>query len=207
MSELLIPMVVEQTSRGERSFDLFSRLLRERIVFCGTPIDDNVANLICAQLLFLESEDPEADVHMYINSPGGAMTGLFAIYDTMQYLRPAVATYCMGMAASAAAVLLASGQAGKRYVLPHARVLIHQPHGQIPHAQAVDIDLAAREILRQRDLMEEILVRHTGRSRERISGDLDRDYIMGAVEARDYGMVDEVLSPEQARALTRATAR
>lgn len=194
MTELLVPVVVEQTSRGERSFDLFSRLLRDRIVFCGTPIDDAVANLLCAQLLYCESEDPEADVHLYINSPGGGTTALLAIYDTMQYLRPDVSTVCMGMAASAAAVLLAAGTPGKRFALPNSRVLIHQPHGQIPNGQAVDLGLAAEEILRQQTLLEEILARHTGQDRETIHRDTDRDRIMSADEARDYGLIDEVVA-------------
>lgn len=190
----LVPTVVEETSRGERAFDLYSRLLSERIVFVGAPIDDALANLVCAQLLYCESEDPDADVRLYVNSPGGSVTSCFAIYDTMQYLRCDVSTTCMGLAASAAAVLLASGAPGKRYALPNARVLIHQPHGQIPESQAVDIGIAAEEILRQRRLVEDVLARHTGRDIEDVSRDIDRDRIMGAEEAKAYGLIDEVVT-------------
>jgi ATP-dependent Clp protease protease subunit len=189
----LVPTVIEQTNRGERAFDIYSRLLKERIVFLGTPIDDTVSNLMIAQLLHLESEDPDKDIAIYINSPGGEITGLFAIYDTMQYIKPDVSTICVGQAASAAAVLLASGAAGKRYVLPHARILIHQPHGGAS-GQAVDIAIQAKEITRMRELLDNILAHHTGQDVEKIAGDTDRDFIMSALEARDYGIVDEVIS-------------
>ena len=188
-----VPYVVEQTSRGERVFDIYSRLLRERIVILGTAIDDVVANTIMAQILFLESEDPEKDIHLYINSPGGSITALFAIYDTMQYVRADVSTICVGQAASAAAVLLAAGTKGKRYTLPHARVLIHQPHGGA-EGQAVDIEIQAKEIVRYRKLLDEILAWHTGQSLEKIAHDTDRDYILTAEEAKAYGIVDEVVS-------------
>jgi len=189
----LVPTVIEQTNRGERAFDIYSRLLKERIIFLGTPIDDTVSNLMIAQLLHLESEDPDKDIAIYINSPGGEITGLFAIYDTMQYIKPDVSTICVGQAASAAAVLLASGAAGKRYVLPHARILIHQPHGGAS-GQAVDIAIQAKEITRMRELLDNILAHHTGQEVEKIAGDTDRDFIMSALEARDYGIVDEVIS-------------
>ncbi|HEX9823680.1 MAG TPA: ATP-dependent Clp endopeptidase proteolytic subunit ClpP [Actinomycetota bacterium] len=193
MKDYLVPIVIEQTNRGERSFDIYSRLLNERIVFLGTPVDDQVANLIMAQMLHLESEDPDKDVNLYINSPGGDITSLFAIYDTMQYIKPDVSTICMGQAASAAAVLLASGAAGKRYALPHSRVLIHQPHGQAG-GQAVDIEIQAREILRYRKLLDEILAQHTGQTLEKVSKDTDRDFIMTADAAKEYGIIDEVIS-------------
>ena len=193
-------MVVEQTSRGERSFDIYSRLLNERIIFLGTPIDDQIANLIAAQLLHLESEDPDKDISIYINSPGGEITGLFAIYDTMQYIKPDVSTICIGQAASAAAVLLASGTPGKRYALPHARILIHQPHGGAS-GQAVDIELQAKEIIRMRELLDSILAHHTGQSAEKIAHDTDRDFIMSAPEAKDYGMVDEILTNRELTAV------
>jgi ATP-dependent Clp protease protease subunit len=193
MRDYLVPIVIEQTSRGERSFDIYSRLLKERIVFLGTEIDDHVANLVMAQLLHLESEDPEKDVYLYINSPGGSITAMFAIYDTMQYIRPDVSTICMGQAASAAAVLLAAGAPGKRFALPHARVLIHQPHGTAG-GQAVDIQIQAREILRYRELLDEILAKHTGQPLEKIRKDTDRDFIMTAEEAREYGIVDQVIT-------------
>jgi ATP-dependent Clp protease protease subunit len=189
----LVPTVVEQTNRGERAFDIYSRLLKERIIFLGTPIDDTVANLMMAQLLHLESEDPDKDISIYINSPGGEITGLFAIYDTMQYIKPDVSTICIGQAASAAAVLLASGTPGKRYALPHARILIHQPHGGAS-GQAVDIELQAKEIVRMRELLDSILAYHTGQAVEKIAHDTDRDFIMSAPEAKDYGMVDEILT-------------
>jgi ATP-dependent Clp protease protease subunit len=188
-----VPYVTETTNRGEKTWDLFSRLLKDRIVFLGTPIDDTVANLISAQLLHLESEDPDKDISLYINSPGGEITGLFAVYDTMQYIKPDVHTICFGQAASAAAVLLASGTAGKRFALPHARVLIHQPHGGAA-GQAADIEIQAKEIKRMRDLLDEILAHHTGQQIERISRDTDRDFIMSADEAKEYGMIDEVIS-------------
>jgi ATP-dependent Clp protease protease subunit len=193
MSDSLVPIVIEQTSRGERSFDLYSRLLKDRIVFLGTPIDDTVANLVTAQLIHLESEDPEKDINLYINSPGGSSTALLGIYDTMQYVRSDVSTICMGQAASAAAVILAAGARGKRFALPHARILMHQPHGELG-GQAVDIDIHAREILRQRHLVDEILARHTGQPLERITQDTDRDFILTAEQSRDYGVVDEVIS-------------
>ncbi|HEY3375765.1 MAG TPA: ATP-dependent Clp endopeptidase proteolytic subunit ClpP [Candidatus Aquicultor sp.] len=196
MSEIrnqLVPMVVEQTARGERAYDIYSRLLNERIVFLGTPIDDNVANLIIAQLLHLESEDPDKDISVYINSPGGVVTAGLAIYDTMQYIKPDVSTICIGQAASAAAVLLTAGAQGKRYALPNARVLIHQPHGGAS-GQAIDIDIQAREILRMRKALDEILAKHTGQTVEKIHDDTDRDYIMTAEEAKAYGIVDEVVT-------------
>jgi len=193
ISNYLVPVVVEQTSRGERSFDIYSRLLKERIVFLGTPIDDNVGNLIMAQLLHLESEDPEKDINLYINSPGGDITALFAIYDTMQYIKPDVSTIVMGQAASAAAVLLLAGTRGKRYALPHSRVLLHQPHGGA-QGQAVDIEIQAKEILRYRKLLDELMAKHTGQNIEKVSKDTDRDYILTAEEAVAYGVVDEVIT-------------
>ena len=188
----LVPTVIEQTNRGERAFDIYSRLLKERIVFLGTPIDDSIANLIMAQLLHLESEDPDKDINLYINSPGGEITSLFAIYDTMQYIKPDITTICMGQAASAAAVLLAAGTKGKRYSLPHARVLLHQPWGQ-GGGQAADIEIQAREILKQRDLLNKILAHHAGQPIEKVEKDTDRDFILSADEARDYGIIDEVI--------------
>jgi ATP-dependent Clp protease protease subunit len=191
--DYLVPTVVEQTSRGERAFDLYSRLLKERIIFLGTPIDDAVANLLMAQLIHLESEDPDKDISLYINSPGGEITALMAIYDTMQYIKPAVQTICIGQAASAAAVLLAAGTNGKRYALPHARILIHQPHGGAS-GQAVDIEIQAKEIIRMRQLLDQILAHHTGQSVEKVGTDTDRDFIMSADEAKEYGIVDEILT-------------
>ena len=191
--DYLVPTVVEQTSRGERAFDLYSRLLKERIIFLGTPIDDAVANLLMAQLIHLESEDPDKDISLYINSPGGEITALMAIYDTMQYIKPAIQTICIGQAASAAAVLLAAGTPGKRYALPHARILIHQPHGGAS-GQAVDIEIQAKEITRMRQLLDEILAHHTGQPVEKVGTDTDRDFIMSATEAKDYGIVDEILT-------------
>ena len=192
-SAYMVPMVVEQTSRGERAFDLYSRLLKERIIFLGTPIDDAVANLLMAQLIHLESEDPDKDVSLYINSPGGEITALMAIYDTMQYIKPAIQTICIGQAASAAAVLLAAGTPGKRYALPHARILIHQPHGGAS-GQAVDIEIQAKEITRMRELLDQILAHHTGQPVEKVATDTDRDFIMSADEAKGYGIVDEILT-------------
>ena len=189
----LVPTVIEQTNRGERAFDIYSRLLKERIIFLGTPIDDTVANLMMAQLLHLESEDPDKDISIYINSPGGEITGLFAIYDTIQYIKPDVSTICIGQAASAAAVLLAAGAKGKRFELPHSRILIHQPHGGAS-GQAVDIAIQAKEITRMRELLDNILAYHTGQPVEKIAGDTDRDFIMSAIEAKEYGIVDEILS-------------
>lgn len=188
----LVPTVVESSSRGERAYDLYSRLLRERIIFLGTPIDDTIANLICAQMLFLESEDPDKDINLYINSPGGDITGLLAIYDAMKYIKPDVSTFCFGQAASAAAVLLAAGTTGKRFALPHARVLLHQPWGGVG-GQASDIEIQAREILRMKDMLNSMLANDTGQSVERITKDTDRDFIIGADEAVEYGLIDEVL--------------
>jgi ATP-dependent Clp protease, protease subunit len=191
--DYLVPTVVEQTSRGERAFDLYSRLLKERIIFIGTPIDDAVANLLMAQLIHLESEDPDKDISLYINSPGGEITALLAIYDTMQYIKPAIQTICIGQAASAAAVLLTAGTPGKRYALPHARILIHQPHGGAS-GQAVDIEIQAKEITRMRELLDQILAHHTGQPVEKVATDTDRDFIMSANEAKEYGIVDEILT-------------
>jgi ATP-dependent Clp protease protease subunit len=189
----LIPSVIEQTPRGEREWGIFSRLLKDRIVFLGEPIDDYVANIVIAQLLFLESEDPDKDIHLYINSPGGVVTAGLAIYDTMQYVRCPVSTICIGQAASMSALLLTAGAKGKRFTLPHARILIHQPLGGF-HGQASDIDIQAREILKMREKLNEILHFHTGQPLEKIQNDTDRDYYMGAMEARDYGIIDEVIS-------------
>jgi ATP-dependent Clp protease, protease subunit len=188
----VVPTVIEQTNRGERAFDIYSKLLKERIVFLGTPIDDTVANLIMAQLLHLEAEDADKDINLYINSPGGEITGLFAIYDTMQFIKPEIATYCMGQAASAAAVLLAAGTRGKRHSLPHARILIHQPYGGAA-GQAADIEIQAKEITRMRELLERVLAHHTGQPIDKVAKDTDRDFIMSADEARDYGLIDEVI--------------
>jgi len=188
----LVPTVVEQSNRGERAYDLYSRLLKENIIFLGTPIDDTIANLVCAQLLHLESENPDKDINIYINSPGGDITALFAIYDTMQYIKPDISTICFGQAASAAAVLLAAGAHGKRLALPHSRILLHQPYAGA-QGQATDIELAAKEILRLRELLEEILAMHTGQPIERLHGDTDRDFVMTAAEAREYGIIDEVI--------------
>jgi ATP-dependent Clp protease protease subunit len=193
MKDYLVPVVVEQTSRGERSFDIYSRLLKERIVFLGTPIDDNVGNLIMAQLLHLESEDPDKDINLYINSPGGDITALFAIYDTMQYVKCDVSTTVMGQAASAAAVLALAGAKGKRFALPHSRILLHQPHGGA-QGQAVDIEIQAKEIIRYRQLLDQLISEHTGQPLEKVSKDTDRDYILTASEAVDYGVVDEVIT-------------
>ena len=197
MQNYLVPVVVEQTNRGERSYDIYSRLLKDHIIFLGTDIDDNVANLMNAQLLFLEHENPDQDINIYINSPGGSITALLAMYDTMQYIKPDVSTIVMGQAASAAAVLLAAGARGKRYGLPHSRVLIHQPSGGAG-GQAVDIEIQAREILRYRRLLDEILADHTGQSVEKISKDSDRDFIMTAEEAKAYGIIDEVITSRSA---------
>jgi ATP-dependent Clp protease protease subunit len=192
-NDYLVPVVVEQTSRGERSFDIYSRLLKERIVFLGTPIDDNVGNLIMAQLLHLESEDPDKDISLYINSPGGVITSLFAIYDTMQYIKPDVSTIVMGQAASAAAVLLLAGAKGKRFALPHSRVLLHQPHGGA-EGQAVDIEIHAREIIRSRRLLDRIVSEHTGQDLDKITRDTDRDFILTAEDALEYGVIDEIIT-------------
>jgi len=190
----LVPMVVEQTNRGERAYDIFSRLLKDSIIFIGTSIDDTVANLVIAQMLFLEAEDPERDILLYINSPGGVISAGLAIYDTMQFIKPDVQTYCIGQAASMAAVLLTAGAKGKRFSLPNSRILIHQPWMSGLAGQASDIDIHAREILRQRERLNEILSRHTGQPLKRITEDTDRDYIMGAEQAKDYGIIDDVLN-------------
>ena len=192
-----VPNVTEQTSRGERVYDLYSRLLKENIIFLGTPIDDTIANLICAQLIHLESENPDRDINIYINSPGGDITALFAIYDTMQFIKNDIATICLGQAASAAAVLLAAGTKGKRLALPHSRVLLHQPYGQVGYGQVTDLEIAAREILRMRDILEQILADHTGQNIERIHADTDRDFVMEANEALEYVIIDDVISSRQ----------
>ncbi len=188
-----IPYVTEQTARGPETRTVFDRLLKDRIIFLGTPIDDVVANIVIAQLLHLESEDPDKDISIYINSPGGEITGLFAIYDTMQFVKCEVSTICLGQAASAAAVILASGTPGKRFVLPHSRVLIHQPHGGAS-GQAVDIEIQAKEIIRMREALDSILAHHTGQDVEKVGRDTDRDFIMSATEAKEYGIVDEVIT-------------
>ncbi len=198
----LIPIVIEQSSRGERAFDIYSRLLRDRIIFLGTAITDEMANLIIAQMLFLESEDPDKDIHFYINSPGGLVTAGLAVYDTMQYIKPDVSTLCMGQAASMAAVLLAAGVKGKRFALPHVRIMLHQPMGGF-QGQATDVDIQAREILRLREELNRILVEHTGRDVEQIQRDTDRDFYMSGHQAQEYGMVDEVIA---SRALARASS-
>lgn len=195
MGEYLVPIVVEQTGRGERAYDIYSRLLKDRIIFIGTPIDDGVANLVVAQLLFLEVEDPDRDVHVYINSPGGSISAGLAIYDTMQYIKPDVSTICVGMAASMAAVILAGGAKQKRFTLPNAKVLIHQPWGGVK-GQATEIEIHAKEILRTRELINRILADHTGQPIEKIEKDTERDYFMSASEAKDYGLVDEVFDPK-----------
>ncbi len=192
----LVPMVVERDNRGERSYDLYSRLLKENIIFLGTPIDDTIANLISAQMLFLEAENPDKEISLYINSPGGEISALFAIYDTMKYVKNDISTFCYGQAASAAAVLLAGGTTGKRYALPHARILIHQPYGGAA-GQAADIEIQAKEILRMRDLLNQVLAHDTGQEIARIKNDTDRDFIMSAEEAREYGIIDEVLSTRE----------
>jgi ATP-dependent Clp protease protease subunit len=189
----LVPMVVEQTPRGERAFDIFSRLLKERIIFLPTYIEDEIANLVIAQMLFLEAEDPDKDINLYINSPGGSVTAGMAIYDTMQYVKPGISTICMGQAASMGALLLAAGAKGKRFALPHARIMIHQPLGGV-QGQATDIDIQAREILRMREELNRIMVHHTGQSMEKIHSDTDRDFFMTAEQAKEYRIVDEVIS-------------
>jgi ATP-dependent Clp protease, protease subunit len=193
----LIPMVVEQTNRGERAYDIYSRLLKDNIIFLGTPIDDNMANVVTAQLLFLEAEDPDKDIHLYINSPGGSISAGMAIYDTMQYIRPNVSTICIGQAASMGALLLAAGTPGKRFALPNSRILIHQPSMSGLAGQATDIDIHAKEILRLRESMNSILAKHTGQNPERIEKDVERDYIMTASQAKDYGIVDQVISRKE----------
>jgi ATP-dependent Clp protease protease subunit len=197
MRNYYVPNVTETTSRGERVYDLYSRLLKENIIFLGTPIDDTIANLICAQLIHLESENPDKDINIYINSPGGDITALFAIYDTMQFIKNDIATICLGQAASAAAVLLAAGTKGKRLALPHSRVLLHQPYGQVGYSQVTDLEIAAREILRMRELLEEILAKHTGQSIERVHADTDRDFVMEAPAALEYGVIDEIINTRQ----------
>ncbi len=194
----IIPMVIENTGRVERAFDIYSLLLRERIVFLGTPIDDQVANLIIAQLLYLEREDPEKDIYMYIHSPGGVITAGLAIYDTMQLIRPDVSTICVGIAASMASVLLAAGAKGKRFALPHATVMLHQPWGGAT-GQAVDVEIQAREILRLRTLINQILVKHTGQDEERIIRDTDRNFWMNAQQAKDYGIIDDILTSKKVK--------
>ncbi|MGM0470973.1 MAG: ATP-dependent Clp endopeptidase proteolytic subunit ClpP [Bacillota bacterium] len=189
----LVPMVVEQTNQGERSYDIYSRLLKDRIVFIGSPIDDNIANLVIAQLLFLEAEDPDKDIYLYINSPGGSVTSALAIYDTMKYIKPDVSTICMGLGASAGALLLASGAEGKRYALPYARIMIHQPAGGA-EGRASDIEIQAQEILDLRKILNDILADHTGQPLEKIQEDVDRDFFMSSEEAQEYGIIDEVIS-------------
>jgi len=194
---VLIPMVVEQTSRGERAYDIYSRLLKDNVIFIGQAIDDNVANLVIAQLLFLEAENPEKDISIYINSPGGVITAGFAIYDTMQYVKPDISTICLGQAASFAAVLLAAGTKGKRYALPNSRVLLHQPWLQGLGGQASDIDIHAKDIIRMKNRLTEILANHTGQPYEKVDRDTDRDFILSAPEARDYGVVDQVIAKRE----------
>jgi ATP-dependent Clp protease, protease subunit len=191
MSYIPMPFVVEQTHRGERSYDIYSRLLKDRIVFLGVPIDDDIANVVIAQMLFLESEDPDKDINLYINSPGGSVTAGLAIYDTMQYVKPQVSTICMGQAASMGATLLAAGAKGKRYSLPHARIMIHQVSSGV-QGQATDIEIHAKEILRLKQKLNEILTKHTGQPLDRVARDTERDYFMGAGEAKEYGLIDEV---------------
>jgi len=198
MSGALIPMVVEQNHRGERAYDIYSRLLKDRIIFVGTPIDDDIANLVIAQLLFLESEDPDKDIHLYINSPGGIVTSGLAIYDTMQYVKPDISTLCMGQAASMAAVLLASGSKGKRSTLPHARIMLHQPQGGFQGA-ASDVSIQAREMLRLHETLNQILIKHTGQPLEQIQKDTDRDFFMSGAEAQAYGLVDTVIEKKGER--------
>ena len=193
----LIPMVVEQSNRGERAYDIYSRLLKDNIIFLGTPIDDNVANVVTAQLLFLEAEDPEKDIHLYINSPGGAISAGMAIYDTMQYIRPDVSTICIGQAASMGALLLSAGADGKRFALPNSRILIHQPSLSGLAGQATDIDIHAKEILRLRESMNKILAKHTRQDLDRIEKDVERDYIMTAEQAKEYGIVDQVITRKE----------
>lgn len=190
---VLVPMVIEQTSRGERAYDIYSRLLRDNIIFLGTPVDDNVANLVIAQLLFLEAEDPEKDIYLYINSPGGVITAGMAIYDTMQFIRPDVQTICIGQAASISAVLLAGGAAKKRFALPTARILIHQPWMSGLGGQATDIDIHAREILRMREITNQLLAKHTGQKLDRVERDVERDFIMNAQQAKEYGLIDDII--------------
>jgi ATP-dependent Clp protease protease subunit len=189
----IIPIVIEQTGRTERAYDIYSRLLRDRIIFAGTGIDDTIANIVIAQLLFLQTEDPEKDIHLYINSPGGIVSSGLAIYDTMQYVKPDIATYCIGQAASMGALLLSAGTKGKRFALPHSRIMLHQPMGGF-HGQATDVEIHAREILRMKETLNNILAFHTGQSLEKIQADTDRDFFMSGDEAKEYGIVDEVIS-------------
>ena len=200
---MLIPMVVEQTNRGERAYDIYSRLLKDNIIFLGRAIDDDVASLVIAQMLFLEAENPEKDISIYINSPGGSVSSGFAIYDTMQYIKPDVSSICMGQAASAAAVLLAAGTQGKRFALPHARVMLHQPYGGAA-GQAADIEIQAKEILKMRDLLNQVVSHHTGQSIDKVAHDTDRDFIMSADEAKDYGIIDEILTTRELAAVPQA---
>jgi ATP-dependent Clp protease protease subunit len=197
---VLVPMVIEQTNRGERAYDIYSRLLKDRIIFLGTPIDDHIANLMIAQMLFLEADDPEQDIFLYINSPGGYVTSGLAIYDTIQYIRPDVSTICIGQAASMGSLLLTSGAKGKRYSLPHARIMIHQPAGGF-QGQATDIEIQAREILRIKEALDTIMSKHTGQDLERIKRDTDRDFFMSGEQAKDYGLVDDVITVRGPRKL------
>ena len=197
---MLVPMVIEQTNRGERAYDIYSRLLKDRIIFLGTPIDDHIANLMIAQMLFLEADDPEQDIFLYINSPGGYVTSGLAIYDTMQYIRPDVSTICIGQAASMGSLLLTAGAKGKRYSLPHARIMIHQPAGGF-QGQATDIEIQAREILRIKEALDTIMAKHTGQDLERIKRDTDRDFFMSGEQAKDYGLVDDVITMRGPRKL------
>ena len=190
---MLVPMVIEQTSRGERAYDIYSRLLRDNIIFLGTPVDDTVANLIIAQLLFLEAEDPEKDIYLYINSPGGVVTAGMAIYDTMQFIRPDVQTICIGQAASMASLLLAAGAKGKRFALPTSRILIHQPSMGGLSGQATDIDIHAREILRLREITNQLLAKHTGQRLDKVEKDVERDFIMNAQQCKEYGLIDDII--------------
>lgn len=197
---MLVPMVIEQTNRGERAYDIYSRLLKDRIIFLGTPIDDHIANLMIAQMLFLEADDPEQDIFIYVNSPGGYVTAGLAIYDTIQYIRPDVSTICIGQAASMGALLLTAGAKGKRYSLPHARIMIHQPAGGF-QGQATDIEIQAREILRMKESLDNIMSKHTGQDLERIKRDTDRDFFMSGEQAKDYGLVDDVITMRGPRKL------
>ena len=197
---VLVPMVIEQTNRGERAYDIYSRLLKDRIIFLGTPIDDHIANLMIAQMLFLEADDPEQDIFLYINSPGGYVTSGLAIYDTMQYIRPDVSTICIGQAASMGSLLLGAGAKGKRYSLPHSRIMIHQPAGGF-QGQATDIEIQAREILRVKEALDTIMAKHTGQDLERIKRDTDRDFFMSGEQAKDYGLVDDVITMRGPRKL------
>ena len=197
---MLIPVVIEQTSRGERAYDIYSRLLKDRIIFAGTPIDDNISNLLIAQLLFLEADDPEKDIHLYVNSPGGMVTSGLAVYDTIQYIKPAVSTICIGQAASMGALLLAAGTKGKRYALPNSRIMIHQPMGGF-QGQATEVDIQAREILKMRERLNAILSKHTEQTVDRISTDTERDYFMSPEAAKEYGIIEEVIAkaPQSSR--------